>query len=65
MFRGGNNMCVMWLVYIRNDYYWPTKLKELIKSGEVDVPGAIPPPYSVVLKVSYVCRIYLNDEFEG
>jgi hypothetical protein len=64
MFRGRNNMGIMWLVYIRNDNYWPTKLKESIKSGEVDVPGVIPPFYSAVLKVSYVCRIDLNDKFE-
>ena len=65
MLRGGNNMCVMWLVYIRSDNYWPPKLKELIESGEVDVPGAIPPLYSAVLKVSYVCGIDLSDGFEG
>jgi hypothetical protein len=65
MFRGRNNMCFMWLIYISNDNYWPTKLQELIESGEVDVPRAIPPLYSMVLKVSYVCRIHLNYEFDG
>ena len=63
MLRGRNNMSIMRLVYIRNNNYRPTKLKELVKSGEVDIPGTGPPLYSVVLKVSYVCRVYLNNEF--
>lgn len=63
MLRGCNNMGTMRLIYIRNDNYRPTKLKEFVKSGEVDVPRTIPPLYSVVLKVSYICRVYLDKEF--
>ena len=60
-----NNVCIVGLVHVRYDDNRPSKLEEMIECVEEDSPGLVPPIYSMVLKVSNICRITLSYKRRG
>lgn len=61
MFCCSNHMWIVRLIYICYDHNRPPKFEKVIESVEEDAPRLVPPIYSVMLKMTNVCRIYLKD----